>query len=98
MSMKQFEKKVLSRPGAPERVAAIERRLLVAQALGDVRRRRKVSTRAMAERLGVSQPRVVAIEKSEDLTMSTIARYAEALGGHIELTIVAEGERAEVTI
>jgi hypothetical protein len=45
MRMKQFEKKVLSRAGAPERVAVIERRLLVAQALGDVRRRRKVSTR-----------------------------------------------------
>ena len=98
MSTKEFEKKVLSRPGAPERVAALERRLLVAHALGDLRRRRKVSTRVMAERLGVSQPRVVAIEKSEDLTVSTIARYAEALGGHIELTIVAEDERAEVTI
>jgi hypothetical protein len=67
--MKQFEKKALSRPGSPERVAAIERRLLVAQALGDVRRRRKVSTRTMAERLGVSQPRLVAIERSEDLTI-----------------------------
>ncbi len=98
MSMKQFEKKVLSRPGAPDRVAAIGRRLLVAQALGDVRRRRKLSTRAMAELLGVSQPRVIAIEKSEELTISTIARYAKALGGHIELAIVAEGERAELTI
>ena len=65
MSMKQFEKKVLSRAGAPERVAAIERTLLVVQPLGDVRRRREVSTRAMAERLGVAHPRVVAIEKSE---------------------------------
>jgi uncharacterized protein (UPF0548 family) len=31
MSMKQFEKKILSRPGAPERVASIEKRLLVAE-------------------------------------------------------------------
>ena len=86
MSMKEFEEKVLSRHGAPERVAALERRLLVAQALGEMRRRRKVSTRTMAQRLGVSQPRVVAIEKSEELTVNTIARYAEALGGHVELT------------
>ncbi len=98
MSMKEFEEKVLSRPGAPERVATLERQLLVAQALAEMRRRRKVSTRAMAQRLGVSQPRVVAIEKSEDLTVSTVARYAEALGGHIELAIVADDDREEVSI
>ena len=96
--MSEFEAEVLARPGATERVAAIERQLLVAQALADLRRRHRVSTRAMAKRLGVSQPRVVAIERAEDLTLSTVVRYAEALGGRLELSIVTDNDRSVVDV
>jgi transcriptional regulator with XRE-family HTH domain len=93
--MKDFEQSALSRPGSPERVAVVENRLLVAHALRDFRKHRGVSTRAMAARLGVSQPRVIAIEKSEDLTVGTIIRYAAALSGHVEIGIIGDEELTE---
>jgi transcriptional regulator with XRE-family HTH domain len=95
MSMKDFEQSGRSRPGPPERVAVSESRLLVAHALRDFRKHRGVSTRAMAARLGVSQPRVIAIEKSEDLTVGTITRYAAALSGHVEIGIIGDEELTE---
>jgi DNA-binding XRE family transcriptional regulator len=98
MTMSKFEQTVLSRSGARKRVAEIEHRLLIAQALGELRRRRHISTRAMARRLGVSQPRVVAIERSEDLTIGTVARYAEALGGRVEIAIVTEDDTTVVRV
>ena len=43
MSVKTFEKKVLSRPGAKERVDALEHKLLVAHGLVTARKKAKVT-------------------------------------------------------
>ena len=43
--------------------------------------------------MGMSQPRVVAIERSPNVTLDVIAKYAEALGGHIEVNTVRGGRR-----
>ena len=87
---------MLSVPGAAERVTAIEAQLLVAHALKQFRERRGVTTRDLAARLGVSQPRVVAIEKAEELTIGTVTRYAAALGGHVALQIIADDDRTDM--
>ncbi len=42
----------------------------------------------LAERLGTSQPNVSQLESSEDLYLSSIARYVHALDGHLEVTAV----------
>lgn len=93
MSVKTWEKKVLSRPGARERVDELERKLLVAHGLVSARKKAKVSQTELAHRLGVSQPRVAAIEKSEDVTIGLLARYVEALGGTVEINAVIDGKR-----
>ncbi len=93
MNRQDFEKTVLARPGATERVAAIEKQLLVSHALSDLRRSLKVSQRELAGRLGVSQPRIAAIECSEDITIGTLARYATALGAHVEVRVTADDQR-----
>lgn len=92
MSLKEFEREVMARPGAPERIAELERQLLVACGLRDARKNAGISQRELARRLGVSQPRVAAIERAEDLNLSTLARYAEAIGGQPRVEIVVAGK------
>lgn len=96
MSVKSFEKKVLARPGAKVRVADLEHKILVAQGLVAARKKAKISQTQLADRLGVSQPRVAAIEKAEDVTVSLLARYVEALGGKVEISAIFDGERTTI--
>ena len=88
MSYAEFERKVLERPGAAERVDELERRMLIAHGLRDARVSARVSQKELARRLGVSQPRVAAIERAEDINLSTLARYAAAIGGEPMVEIV----------
>jgi predicted XRE-type DNA-binding protein len=96
MSMKDWEKKVLAAPGAPARVAAIEQELRLATGLTALREQAGLTQRALARLMGVSQPRVAAIERSSNITLDVIAQYAEALGGHLEVTIMKGKERVLV--
>jgi transcriptional regulator with XRE-family HTH domain len=96
MSMKDWEEKVLAAPGAPARVAAIESELRVAMRLTALREQAGLSQRALARLMGVSQPRVATIERSPNVTLDVIAQYAEALGGHLEVTIVKGKDRVVV--
>ncbi|OYV61528.1 MAG: hypothetical protein B7Z69_00800 [Actinobacteria bacterium 21-73-9] len=42
----------------------------------------------LAEILGTSQPNVSQLERSEDLQLSSIARYVHALGGQLQINAV----------
>ena len=88
MSLKAWEKKVLAKPGAAERVAEIEDELRVAAGLTSLREQEGLSQRALAKRLGVSQPRIAAIEQSRNVTLEVLGQYVGALGGHLEVTVV----------
>jgi transcriptional regulator with XRE-family HTH domain len=96
MSLKSWEKKVLDRPGARERVEEIEHKLLVAHGLAAARRKAKVSQTELARRLGVSQPRIAAIERSEDVTVGVLTRYVEALGGTLEISALIGKTRTPI--
>ena len=72
MTMKEFEKKVLSRPGAGKRVAEIEDELRLAAGLTALREQAGLSQRDVAKLIGVSQPRVVAIEHSRNVTIEVL--------------------------
>lgn len=41
----------------------------------------------LAQRMGISPNRISQIERSNDLKLSTIARYMEALGVHADLVL-----------
>jgi transcriptional regulator with XRE-family HTH domain len=96
MTMKDWEEKVLAAPGAPARVAVIEEELRLAVALTNLREQAGLSQRALGRLMGVSQPRVAAIERSPNVTLDVIAQYAAALGGHVEVTIVKGNDRFRV--
>ena len=92
MSLKQWEKKVLEAPGAKERVRELEDELRLAVSLTALRESAGVSQRELAERIGVSQPRIAAIERSRNVTIDVLEQYVQALGGHLEVSVV-QGRR-----
>lgn len=63
-----------------------------AYALGDVRRARDVTQVELAGRLAVAQATVSKFEKSNP-AVSTLRRYVEALGGHLELVAVFDDDQ-----
>lgn len=92
-TMKDWEKKVLAAPGATERVEHIEEELRLAAALTALRERAGLSQRELAERIGVRQPRIAAIERSRNVTFDVLERYVSALGGQLELSVVQGGRK-----
>ena len=96
MSLKNWEDKVLHVDGAAKRVAEIEDELRLAAGLTALRDRAGVSQRELAEQMGVSQPRIVAIEKSRNVTIDVLDVYVSALGGRLEVTVVRAGRRTRL--
>ena len=92
MSLKQWEKKVLDTPGAPERIREIEDELRLAAGLTALREQAGLSQRELADRIGVSQPRIAAIERSRNVTIDVLEQYVEALGARLEVSVV-QGRR-----
>lgn len=88
MSLKQWEKKVLSKPGAAKRVGEIEEELRLAAGLTALREQAGLSQRELAQRIGVSQPRVAAIEQSRNVTLDVLEQYVDAVGGKLEVNVV----------
>ena len=93
MTMKDWERSVLKRPGAAERVAEIEDELRLAAGLTALRERAGLSQRDLANRMRVSQPRVVAIERSKNVTISVLEQYVGAIGGRLEVAVNTGGKR-----
>ena len=88
MSARDWEKEVLATKCAEKRVAEIERELLLASRLTALREGAGVSQRELAKRLGVSQPRVAAIERSHNMTIEVLEQYVEALGAMLEVNVL----------
>ena len=64
------------------KVAALESAL----ALHELRKARKVSQQALAQKLSVGQPAVAKLERRSDMYVGNLRRYVEALGGTLEIT------------
>lgn len=93
MTLADWESKVLGRQGARERVDELTNGMLAAQLLYRARKKAKLSQREVAKRMGVSQPRVAAIERADDMSITTFLRYARAIGGTPHLEIELDGMR-----
>lgn len=57
-----------------------------ARLLQDLRSKRHVTQVELADRLGIRQPTVSKIERREDVNLSTLRKYVEALGGELRVT------------
>lgn len=83
-----LRRKVRADPDRAHRVAEHKRAILVALALAEAREQRNVTQKDIAEILGVTQANVSRIEREDDVYLSTLRKYVEALGGRLELTAI----------
>jgi transcriptional regulator with XRE-family HTH domain len=98
MSLKGWEKRVLKAPGTAARVAEMEDELRLAAGLTALRERAGFSQRELARRMGVSQPRVAAIEQSRNVTLDVLGQYASAVGGQLEVTVAKGGSKIPLLV
>jgi len=71
-----------------ERVEAYRRLMDTVVSLYRLREQRGQTQVDVAKALAVTQGNVSRVENASDLYISTLARYVEALGGHLELNAV----------
>lgn len=69
-----------------------------ALALDALRKARGVTQVELAQRLEIRQSSLSAIENRQDVYLSTLREYVEALGGTLELAAVFDGERMPLAI
>jgi hypothetical protein len=94
----ELRKEVLARPGAAERIAAARAETLEEIRLYELRHREAVSQVTLAGRLDVTQGAISKLEHSDDVRVSTLRQYLEALGARLELVAVFDEEQQRVPI
>ena len=78
----------------PELVAAAVRRRALLRQLADKRDAAGLSQTVVAARMGTSQSAVARLESAEvDAKLSTVERYAAAIGQRVEFTLIADKPR-----
>ena len=93
--MQWMDKELAKDAKLAERVEAELARLRLEQDLVALRERRGVSQRALARRVGVSQPVIARIEagRARNLELRTLMKIAAALDGEVEITIRRRARR-----
>lgn len=85
-------------PGMEERIAKLSKEEDFVLGLGELRQGRKVTQKDLAEKLGMSQANVSRIEREDDVLLSTLEKYAAALGGRLEIHVKFDGNETEYVI
>jgi DNA-binding XRE family transcriptional regulator len=80
--------KVRADPVRRQEIEAYKRAMRDVLALAELRATQGVTQQEMAKSLGVSQANISRIEHEEDLYLSTLRGYVEALGGRLEVNAV----------
>ncbi len=93
---KELHDRVVARPGANERLAALREQTLAEIDLHDLRRALDVSQSELAAELGISQSAISQLERAGDLRLSTLQKYLDRLGAHLELVAVFDDEEGHV--
>jgi hypothetical protein len=78
-----------ARKGAAEAIQA-------ALTLGELRKDRGITQVQLAKSMGKDQGSVSRTERQDDLFVSTLSDYVQALGGRLELRAVFEDETVEI--
>lgn len=94
----ELRKQVEARPGAAERLVAKRVETLEEIRLYELRHAEAVSQIDLAGRLDVTQGAVSKLEHADDVRVSTLRQYLEALGARLELVAVFDDEDRRVPI
>ena len=95
-SYRELHERVIARPGAKERLAALRIETLTEIGLYELRRALEVSQSDLAAELEISQSAVSQLERADDLRLSTLRKYLERLGARLELLAVFDDEDEQV--
>lgn len=87
-SYRHLHDRLVARPGAEERLAALREETLADISLFDLRRALGLSQTAVADDLHVSQSAVSQFERAGDMRLSTLRRYLAHLGAELHLVAV----------
>src|SRR5205823_14595511 len=85
-------------PGAEERLAAKRAETIEEIRLYELRHTEVVSQAELAGRLDVTQGAISKLEHADDVRVSTLRQYLEALGARLELVAVFDEEGRRVPI
>lgn len=94
----ELRAQVTSAPGAAERLASKRAETLEEIRLYELRHAQAISQAELAGRLDVTQGAVSKLEHADDVRVSTLREYLEALGAHLELVAVFDDENRRVPI
>jgi transcriptional regulator with XRE-family HTH domain len=79
-------------PESQKRIQEMAEDMLLESRLYELRESLNISQQDLARNLGISQPSVVAIEqRGNELKISTLKRYVEAMGGTLRLDVELPG-------
>ena len=94
----ELRQQVEARPGYQERLAAKRAESLEEIRLYELRHAEAVSQVELAGRLEVTQGAISKFEHAEDVRVSTLREYLEALGARLELVAVFDDEERRVPV
>jgi transcriptional regulator with XRE-family HTH domain len=94
----KLSERVRADPERARRVDEYKHGIRAALKLAELREERDLTQANLAGVLQVSQRRVSGIERQEDLYLSTLSNYVEALGGHLKLEAVFPDEEVELDL
>jgi len=89
---------VRKKPGASKRLAELRVETLEEVRLFELRHGEAVSQAELAGRLEVTQGAISKLEHSDDVRVSTLRQYLEALGARLELVAVFDDEDRRVPV
>lgn len=95
--------RMLAKPGMQDAVTARRAKMRAADrthamGLAALRKAAELTQTELARTLGVSQAAVAKTEQREDLLLSTLAAYIEALGGQAHIVISFNGEEVDLDL
>lgn len=96
-------KRMLAKPGMQDAVTARRAKMrdadrAHAMGLAALRKAAELTQTELARTLGISQAAVAKTEQREDLLLSTLAAYIEALGGQAHIVISFNGEEVDLDL
>jgi len=97
-NFKDLRAKVRADPERRRRVAEHKRAIVDALALAEAREGQNLTQADVARILDMSQANVSRIEREDDIYLSTLRKYVEALGGHLEMTAVFPDKSVHIAL
>lgn len=94
----ELREAAVAKSGATERLDALHRDTLEEIRLYELRRSEAISQVDLAGRLDLTQGAISKLEHSEDVRVSTLRQYLEALGARLELVAVFDDNDRRIPV